>query len=140
MEEIIAAILGFLWECLGEVLLQLVVEFFAELVVRGFTSIFGDATRQQDARMRPIGFFVLYSLFGAALGVVSHGLFPTHFIHIAANRWLNLIITPLIAGGFMAWLGGWHDKHGRRVVGLDRFFNGWGFAFAFALVRYFWCQ
>jgi len=141
MEEIIAAILGFLWECLGEVVLQLAVEFFVELLVRAFGSLLGDVTARQDPRrMHPVGLFALYSLLGATLGVVSHGLFPAHFIHQASHRWLNLIITPLIAGGFMAWLGCWHDKHGRRVVGLDRFFNGWGFAMAFALVRYFWCR
>jgi hypothetical protein len=140
MEEIIAAILGFLWECLGEVLLQLAVEFVAELLVRALGSVFGDFTSRHDRKIHPLGHFFLYALLGGALGVVSQGIFPDHFIHKASNRWLNLIITPLIAGGCMAWLGCWHDKHGRRVVGLDRFFNGWGFALAFALVRYFWCR
>ena len=142
MEEIIAAILGFLWECFGELILQLMVQLLAEQVVRVFASIFGDSKAPKDpnAPKHPISSFLMYALFGATLGVVSYGFFPAHFIHKASHRWLNLIITPLIAGGFMAWLGCWHDKHGRRVVGLDRFFNGWGFALAFALLRYFWCR
>jgi hypothetical protein len=31
-------------------------------------------------------------------------------------------------------------KRGHRVVSMDMFFNGWGFALAFAVVRMLWCR
>ena len=130
-----AELLELIITCFGELFFQLVVE----LLVEGFFRLLSDEVHEAR-RARPVGTFFGLFLLGGLLGGVSVSLLPHHFIHAPALRWANVFITPLVAGVLMAWLGSWHNKHGRRVVGLDKFFNGWGFALAFALVRLKWCH
>ena len=153
MEELIGFILQILWEFFGELILQVVVQFVVELFVRFVSSIFSDAPVSQteatvksvtetinQTRAHPAAIWVLYATLGAVIGFISVWAHPAHFIRTVSHRWLNLVITPLISGWTMAALGHWHQKRGDRVVGMDKFFNGWGFALAFAVVRFVWCR
>ena len=151
MEEIFAALFQFLFDVFGELILQVVVQLVVELFVRLVGSLFGDravteTTAQtvketiDQTRAHPAAIWVLYATLGAVIGFLSVWVHPVHFIHTTGHRWLNLILTPLISGWFMAALGHWHEKRGHRVVSMDRFLNGWGFALAFAVVRLVACR
>ena len=134
MEELLEIILSFIIEVFGEALLQLVFELLAELGVRSLTG-----RKTVDGQPGRVLSFMGCALLGVVAGAISYGLFPHHLIHKSAFRLANVVVTPLAAGALMAWLGSWHNKRGRRVVGLDKFFNGWVFALVFALIRYKWC-
>lgn len=139
MEEIIQLILGLLWEVLGEFILQIVCELLAEVGLRWLTGLFwGDDLGARKAR--PVAMFLGCAVLGGLVGILSLSLRPQHFIRTGMFRGLNLIVTPLIAGGTMAALGSWRNKRGQRVIGLDKFFNGWVFALAFAIVRLVGCR
>jgi hypothetical protein len=141
MEELIWALLQAIFEIFGEFFLQLLAQVAVELFSRLVRALFADAAPTAvKNEPDPIGAFIAYTVLGGLIGWLSMKFLPAHLIHIPWHRWLNLIVTPLLIGGIMARLGLWHDKHGRRVVGLDKFFNGWGFALAFAIVRLVWCK
>jgi hypothetical protein len=134
MGELLELILGFIIEVFGEALLQFIFEFLAELGLRSMTG-----HTVSDGKPGRVLSFIGCALFGVVAGAISYALFPHSMIHKASFRLTNVIVTPLVAGALMAWLGSWHNKHGRRVVGLDKFLNGWVFALVFALIRYKWC-
>jgi hypothetical protein len=141
MGELLAALLQAILEFFGEMLLQLFAEFAVELFSRMVRALFAAVRPTAEVKEPdPVGAFILYTVLGGLMGLLSVKLVPAHLIHTSLHRWLNLVITPLIIGWAMASLGRWHDKNDRRVVGLDKFFSGWGFALAFAIARFMWCR
>jgi hypothetical protein len=152
VEEILAAIIQFLFETFGELILQVVVQFAVEVFARFISSIFrgesgpgapkvpAPSSEEAQATAHPAAIWVLSATLGGVIGCISVWAHPAHFIKMMSHRWLNLVLTPLLSGWFMAALGHWHEKRGHRVVSMDKFFNGWGFALAFAVVRMVWCR
>jgi hypothetical protein len=135
MEEVLWAICNLLFELFGELILGMVVEFLADLTARSFSRVDSESPRSW------ITMVLRWSFIGALLGAISLMFFPDHFVKPRGWRGLNLLLAPLLGGGVMlALLGGWHYRRGRRVIELEKFSCGWGFAFAFALVRFFWCK
>jgi hypothetical protein len=127
-------ILTAIFEIFGELILQIIFELLAESGIRLFTR------DSLPAKPNPIVRFFAYSLLGAAVGAVSVAIFPHHFLQGRNGQIANLVLTPIIAGAVMAWLGKWRSRRDQPLIGLDRFWCGWGFAFALAGVRYFWCS
>lgn len=117
----------------GEVLLQVAFELAAEL---GFHSIKATVQRPRNSLLSTIGF----ALLGAVAGGVSLLLFPQSPITNPGFRRINLVLTPLAAGGIMMLIGRLRDKRGSPVVKLDRFGYAFVFALAMALVRFVWAQ
>lgn len=153
MEELFAALIQIVFEIFGEFIFQVVVQFAVELFLRLVRFIFTrnphtdvaatPATSTPPAvevTAHPAAIWVLYATLGAVIGFISVWAHPVHFIKAMDHRWLNLVLTPLLSGWFMAALGHWHEKRGHRVVSMDKFFNGWGFALAFAVVRMVACR
>jgi hypothetical protein len=141
MEELLLYILNLLWEIFGELLLQVLAQLAVELFSRLLRALMlGNSPTAVESRPDPIGLFIMYTVLGGLMGVVSLKLLPQHMIHSTGHRWLNLIVTPLLMGWAMAALGAWQDRHGRNRVGMDKFCNGWGFALALAAVRFGWCR
>jgi hypothetical protein len=133
--ELLEVILGFIFEIFREALLQIVFEFLAE---SGLWSIPSEKTF--DGKTGRFLSFIGCALFDVAACAISYVVFPRNLIHKASFLSTNVILTPLVAGAMLAWLGSWHNKHGRRVIALDKFFNATGFALAFAIVRFKWCS
>lgn len=131
--EIIFQILGWVFQLLGELFLQLVFEVIAEF--------FGHSIREPFRRPHPfhpwlaaVGYFT----YGAMAGGLSLWLFPDNFIKVEWLRVSNLLLTPLAAGLLMAWIGSWRSKHERDVIRLETFFYGFFFALSLAIVRFVW--
>jgi len=53
---------------------------------------------------------------------------------------ISLFVGPLIAGLMMSGTGAILRRLGKKVVRLERFRSGYAFAFAVALVRFFFTQ
>src|SRR2546427_13178425 len=72
-----------------------------------------------------------YLILGAVCGALSLWLFPMLFIKVRWLRIVNLLVTPLAAGGIMAALGVWRRRRNEDLIRIDRF--SYGFLFAFAM-------
>ena len=118
----------FLLELLGEMLIQIVVEFLVEL---GIHSIGEPLRKPPNPWLAAIG----YALFGAIVGGLSLLAFP-HNLMPEAWRVANIVLTPLAAGLAMIAMGRWRARRGDTRLRIDRFGYGYLFALAMALVRY----
>jgi len=122
-----------IFQFLGELLLQLIFEFLVEL---GVHSLADTLKRPKNAVLSTIGFV----LWGAMAGGISLLIFPKSAITNIVWRKINVLVTPLLAGGVMMLIGRQRGKRGQRLVGLDRFGYAFAFAFAMAIVRYAWAR
>jgi hypothetical protein len=117
----------FLFEVLGEVLLQGVIEVLVELGAHA-----GGVRRPVKPWWAAVG----YAIFGAVLGWLSLLAFPSHLVQGEALRIVNLVITPIAVGLLMCAMGAWRAKRGDAVLRIDRFAYGYLFALALAVVRF----
>ena len=118
-----------LFELLGELILQV----FGELLVEVSWHTLAEPFRR-DQRL---GFAALgHLLLGALVGALSLLAFPNHLTPAGALRWLNLLLTPALAGAVMVAVGRWRARRGSAVLPIDRFAWGYLFALALAAVRF----
>lgn len=123
--------LEFLFELLGELLLQVVVEALAQAGVH--------VVRHPDRPAREHSPWLVapgYLLFGLAGGAVSLWVFPDYLIRSGPGRIAYLVLGPVAAGAAVAAIGLWRSKRGVPRYGIDRFVYGYLFALSFALVRH----
>ncbi len=125
--------LEFLFEIVGEILLQVVLEALAEL---GLHSVAAPFRKPPNPWLAAIG----YTIFGAAAGGLSLWLFPENFVVGEALRILNLVVTPIAVGLLMCALGAWRVRRGDAVLRIDRFAYGYLFALALALIRFWFAK
>jgi hypothetical protein len=131
--EIIGELLLALLELIAEFVLQVVFEALAELGLRSI--------REPCRQPKPLNPFIAavgYAIFGTVADVLSLWLLPTLFIRVRWLRVVNLLLTPIAAGGVMAALGAWRCQRDEDLIRIDRFSYGLLFAFAMALVRFIW--
>ena len=138
--EILFELLVYAAEFAAEIALQLAFEWMAGRGVRGVGQV-RDARRARKASpARPDvspAFAVLgYAALGAVIGVISLWPFPHSFLLPYPARLANLIVTPVIAGALMSFIGGRRQLSGQPLIRLDRFAYGVVFAFAMSLVRF----
>lgn len=119
--------LEFIFEIIGEFLLQAAIEVLGEL---GLHSMAEPFRKPPNPWLASIGYFI----FGAIGGGISLLIFPTHLV-AESLRWVNLVFTPVAVGLLMCGLGAWRAKHGQTVLRIDRFSYGFLFAFSLALIR-----
>lgn len=117
-------------QLLLEFLLEIIIQFFAELLV----SVAARWGKRAPALWLAIA---AYAVIAALLGIISLALLPTPFIHRPALRWLNLLLTPLLIAALFSLLGRWQSKHGKPRGQLTFFACAWLFAFSFAAARMF---
>lgn len=126
------ALFEIVFEFVGEILLQVVVELLAEMGWRSVRTPFVQSDMSRLPWVQACG----YALFGAIAGALSLWLAPTLFIHSHSLQVANLLITPFFAGAVMAALGVWRARHDQVLVAIDKFGYGFVFAIAMALVRF----
>lgn len=123
----------FIFDILFQFLAELVIQFFGELLVDcGLRSLVDGHT----ARRHPVLSFLGNVVLGVIAGIISLLLFKDHFLHSAALRVVVLLLVPLLAGWAMSLVGKWQEKRGGERASLERFVNGFGFAFAMSLIRF----
>jgi len=123
----------FLFELIGEIVIQFAAEAMAEA---GMHSLFDKKAYKPNPWLAGLG----YALFGAIAGGITVWLLPNHMVHNEILRKLNLLVTPLAAGGMMTLMGAWRAKRGDPVMRIDRFAYGYVFALSLALVRFVFAQ
>ncbi len=121
--------LEFLFEIVGEIVLQILFEALAELGLRSLAEPF---RRPTNPWLAVFG----YTLFGAAAGGLSLLAFPSHLVGSHGMRIANLIITPIAVGLLMCAVGAWRARRGEQLLRIDRFAYGYLFAVSLALVRF----
>ncbi len=135
LAEILFQVLGWLLEIAGEFLLQIAFEGIADLIGHGAKA----GSRQRSGKpMHPPLVAAGYVLLGAAAGAASLWLLPGLFIKSDGLRFANLIITPLLSGAVMAWMGSWRRRHDKNTLRIETFTYGYCFAFSMAVVRFVW--
>ena len=127
MEFIFEILLQFL----GEILLQVGFEFLAEIGAHGLADTL---KKPKNPLLSAIGFIV----WGAVAGAISLLILPNSVIANPVFRQINVLVTPLVAGGVMMLIGRQRGKRGQSIVRLDRFGYAYAFALAMAVVRYVW--
>lgn len=125
MEVLIELLLGFF----GELVLPLIWEIFAEVGLRSLVEPF---KKEPSPWVAALG----YSVFGAALGGLSLLVLPRHMLGSHGLRVVSVALSPVVAGFGMATIGAWRARRGQRVLRIDRFAYGYVFALAFGLVRF----
>lgn len=123
----------FIFEILFQFLAELVIQFFGELLVDcGLRSLVDGHT----ARRHPVLSFSGNVVLGVIAGIISVLIFREHFLPGVALRVVALLLVPPLAGSAMSLVGKWQEKRGGERAGLERFVNGFGFAFAMSLIRF----
>lgn len=114
-----------------EVIFQILFELMLQFLIEGaFDLLFGRLGTE-----RPLLRFFLYLLVGAIVGGMSLAFAPEHLIEYRSLRYAAALVVPVVIGLVMAWIGSLRRKRGRQPNGLEYFFSGWAFAFAFGAVR-----
>lgn len=125
--------LEFLFEVIGEILLQVLFEALAELGLRSAAAPF---RKPPNPWLAAIG----YAIFGSAAGALTLWAFPAHFVTDGTLRVLNLVVTPIAVGLLMGAIGAWRARRGQTLLRIDRFAYGYLFALSLALVRFLFAK
>jgi hypothetical protein len=140
-------LLGFILELVVEVLIQIVFEAGVDAASRAYRSKADHPTRG-DRRFR-VAPFVRYSLsranppwttlkfalLGLGSGLLSLLIFPHPLVHASKLHGISLLISPLITGLVMSFVGRMIRRRGKTAVNIESFTYGFAFAFTFALIR-----
>jgi hypothetical protein len=119
----------FLFEILGEFILQFVGEVLLEVGLQALAAPF---RKESSAWLAAIG----YAVFGAVLGALSLLVFPNYLMADKSLRVANAALSPIVAGLGMAAMGKWRARRGQAVLRIDKFAYGYLFALGFGLVRF----
>jgi len=132
MEELLGMIWAGIVELLAEVLLEVAFGALAGILSRAFRQL-----RVTVRRSNPIVASVAFTLVGVAVGFLSAWMFPHPLVHPSKLHGISLLISPVLTGLVMAYIGRAWRRRGRTSVRIESFGYGFTFALAMALVR-FW--
>ncbi len=118
--------------------MEFIIQFLAEIFLQLFFEVLAEAGLHfwdRQKKYNPYWVSLGYILLGAILGGLSLILFPESFLSSTSLKIINLIITPIIIGALMAWIGRHRKIRSKDVIRLESFFYGYLFALSMALVR-----
>jgi hypothetical protein len=142
-------LLGFILELVLEVLIQGVFEVAVDAASRASRSREDTATianahrrfrfapflRLILNRTNPPTTILKFTLLGLALSFVSVLVLPRPLVHPSKFHGVSLLISPVITGLIMGFIGRAVRRRGKTPVQIESFAYGFTFAFAFALLR-----
>lgn len=114
-----------------EVLLEFAGEVIIDLIARGIAGIFEIALEAN-----PVISSLGYALLGSMAGGLSLAVFPHPIVHPSRMHGISLLVSPIITGLLMSFIGSSLRRQGRKTVQIEGFWYGFAFAFGMALVRY----
>ncbi|MBI1891170.1 MAG: hypothetical protein HYS18_11020 [Burkholderiales bacterium] len=126
-----------------ELIFELIFEFFGEAILQVLFEALAEVgihlSRNTDGEPKERGTFkklLGYTLLGVIAGGISLLIVPESFARTQPARLAMLFLVPAASGAVMVLIGKWRQKRGQVVIGLDRFFFGYWFAFSMAAVRF----
>jgi len=96
--------------------------------------------RANTARRNPVVAFFGYVCLGAIAGGLSLLLFRDHLLKATWLRVAMLVVVPLLAGWLMSFIGARREAKGGERTRLESFANGFAFALAMGLIRFFFAK
>ena len=131
MEEILFAILEFLFEAVLQVLAEFIAEFSFELLCKSLSSVISPPEEKH-----PWFEFAGYFLFGAFFGGLSLFALPHPLMRSTRFHGISLLISPLATGYSMDRIGRRINEGGKPRMRIASFQNGFAFALGMALIRF----
>ena len=143
-------LLSFILECVLEVLFQLIFEEGVAAVLRarrGDEEEVAPAPRPHRpfrfvpfvrltlGRTNPPLTVLKFTLLGIGLGFVSALVLPHPLVHPSRFHGISLLISPVITGLIMGFIGRMVRRRGKTPVRIESFAYGFTFAFAMTLIR-----
>ena len=118
-------------------LIELLIEFFVQFVGEALFEIAAQNLKRDKPLVSPFLAIPVYAFIGGGIGLISAVVFPQHLIAHPLAKYVNLAVTPVLAGLAIGAIGAWRVKRGGTLVRIDKFWYGYTFALAFALSRHF---
>jgi hypothetical protein len=88
------------------------------------------------SRTNPPFTILKFTLLGLALSFVSVFVLPHPLVHPSKFHGVSLLISPVITGLIMGFIGRTVRRRGKTPVQIESFAYGFTFAFAFAWIRF----
>ena len=120
-------------EFLAELILELGIQIFFEVLATGFDGAFSLSERNS----RKVGRVTLYFVLGVGFGYFSYLIMPTTFTGHPPSAALSLIVIPIAVGSVGVFFSRWSEKKLNWEVATSGFFYSIALAFAFSTTRYF---
>jgi hypothetical protein len=131
MDELLAALLGAVFEILCEALIEILLEVFVAFLSRTIRKLF--VVSRRVGRLLTT---VVFAVTGCTAGFLSLAVFPHPLVHPSRFHGVSLLISPAVAGLAMALIGRIVRSRGGKSVQIESFGYGFIFALAMALVRF----
>ena len=132
MDDLLLALLEILAEIFFQAAFEFIVEYVGALVLRAIVAVF-DASEPGNTLLASLGYIIL----GAAAGGLSLLVFPHPLIHRSRVPGVSLIVSPVLAGLGMSFVGLRRRRREKRVLQIESFSCGFAFALGMAVVRFF---
>jgi|SRR3954464_4604292 hypothetical protein len=132
MEELLFHIIGAIGSILFEALIEFVGEGLADVGLRKTIEAF-DLSGVIDP---PLAAFTYFGL-GVLVGVLSIFVLPHPFFHPSGMHGISLLISPVVTGAVMAFVGAELNRKGKRTMQIETFSYGFAFAFGMAIIRFY---
>ena len=127
----------FIFEFILQILAELFLQLFFQLIVElGFRGLADTLQSPKDPALSTLGFL----WWGMLAGGISVWAFPKSFIVSHELRTLNVIVTPIVIGMVMVFIGKLRDKNGQQLIKSDRFGYAFAFAISMSMVRFIWAK
>lgn len=133
MAELLEFLIYFLLELLGNVSIELILEWL-------FNRLPAAIRRALSLENHPLVQALVWCLAGMGVGGLSLLVYGQPFFGRGRIPGLSLLLSPLVTGGVMELFGRRREARGKERLPLSGFRNGAAFAFGFALVRFFFAM
>jgi hypothetical protein len=131
IELLIELIASVLWDGLLQLLLELLFDTGGRVVRSPF---------QRRERVHPLLAGIGLLALGALVGVLVSLVFPRPFFRFGVMPGTSMILSPILNGAAMEYVGRWTERRTGARTSLETFWGGALFAFGMALVRFLMTQ
>ena len=135
MEDLLVALVLWLQELLFEAFLQ----FLAGVLLDLSDRVLG--RELDEAAFKNTLFSTLgYGLLGVSMGWLSLLFFPQHIVRHSYIPGISLLLSPLMTGFMMSFIGSALRRRDKKVTRIESFGYGFAFALGMALIRFFFVK
>ena len=118
-----------------EALFELAGEAVLDLALRALAEIF-----ESVDRANPVVASLGYAILGFLAGGVSLLVFPHPLVRPSRVHGISLLVSPVVTGLLMSFIGSSLRRQGKKVVQIESFGYGFAFALGMALIRFFFVR